>query len=100
MTGGIRPALRVLLAVVGVLAVAVAPVRAADEAGRIEFWLDRPLPEDVAEGIEIPIGVMVWDAEEQALISGNPPFVRLSPASGGAEPSMVILVEDWSGHYG
>ena len=100
MTGGIRLALRVLLAVVGVLTLAAAPVRAADDQGHIEFWLDRPLPEDVAEGIEIPVGVMVWDVEEQALVSDNPPFVRLSPASGDAEPSMVTLVEDWTGHYG
>ncbi|HEU5203968.1 MAG TPA: hypothetical protein VFU17_06685 [Candidatus Limnocylindrales bacterium] len=100
MTGGIRPASRALLAVVGVLAVAVAPVRAADAEWRIELWLDRPLPDDVAVGIEIPIGVMVWDVDEQALVSGNPPFVRLNPASGDAEPSMVTLVEDWNGHYG
>jgi hypothetical protein len=86
--------------VVGVLAVAVAQVQAADEERRIEFWLDRPLPDDVAVGIEVPIGVMVWDVEERALVSDNPPFVRLNPASGDAEPSMVILVEDWSGHYG
>lgn len=100
MTGGTRPVLRVLLAVVGVVSVAAAPVRAATDERRIEFWLDRPLPEEVAEGIQIPIGVMVWDVEEQALISDNPPFVRLSSRSGDAEPSMVTLVEDWTGHYG
>jgi hypothetical protein len=100
VTGGIRHALRVLPVVVGVLAVTAAPVHAADDEDRIEFWLDRPLPDDVAVGIEIPIGLMVWDVEEQALISDNPPFVRLNPASGDAEPSMVTLVEDWNGHYG
>jgi hypothetical protein len=91
--------MRVLLAVVAVLTLAAAPVRAADDDGRIEVWLDRPLPDDVAVGIEISIGLMVWDVEEQALISDNPPFVRLSPASGDAEPSMVTLIEDWTGHY-
>jgi hypothetical protein len=82
------------------LARMAAPIHAADGDPALELWLDRPLPEDVAEGIEVPIGLMVWDVEGQQLISDNPPFVRLTPATGDVEPTMVTLVEDWNGHYG
>jgi hypothetical protein len=96
----IRRAFGAVLAAACVLALAVTPLHAAAAEPPLEFWLDRPLPEDVAEGIEIPIGLMVWDVQAQQLISDNPPFVRLNPAEGDAEPSMVTLVEDWNGHYG
>ena len=63
MTGGFRRAFRALVAAAGLLALAAAPLHAAEEVPRLEFWLDRPLPEDVAQGIEIPIGLMVRDVE-------------------------------------
>jgi hypothetical protein len=100
MTGGIPRAFGAFLAAAGLLALAAAPLHAAEEDPQLEIWADRPLPEDVAEGIEIPIGLMVWDVQGQDLISDNPPFVRLKPAEGDAEPSTVTLVEDWNGHYG
>ena len=101
MSAGHRRAIATFLAAVTVLALSAPPVHAADakEDRPLELWLDRPLPEDVAEGIEIPIGMMVWDRVGNALVTDNPPFVRIIPASGDAEPSMVSLVEDWSGHY-
>ena len=100
MTGGIRRALGAILVAACGLGLAAAPLNAAESEPRLEVWLDRPLPEDVAEGIEIPIGLMVWDAQGQELVSDNPPFVRVNPAEGDAEPSMVMLAEDWTGHYG
>jgi hypothetical protein len=100
VTARIRRALAALTVPAVLLAIAATPIRAADDDPRFEFWLDRPLPEDVAEGIEIPIGLMVWDPAGQQLIANNPPFIRLKPAAGDAEPSMTTLVEDWNGHYG
>lgn len=102
MTTRSRRAFGAVLVAGCVLALTTAPLHAADDEQNppLEFWLDRPLPEDVAEGIEIPIGLMVWDVHGEQLISDNPPFVRLKPAEGDAEPSMVTLVEDWNGHYG
>jgi hypothetical protein len=101
MTAGPRRAIATFLAGVMVLVISATPVHAADgeEDRALELWLDRPLPEDVAEGIEIPIGMMVWDRLGHALLTDNPPFVRILPATGDAEPSMISLVEDWSGHY-
>jgi hypothetical protein len=99
MTAGRRRALAGFLACLAVFWIAASPLRAADEDRPLELWLDRPLPQDVPAGTEIPIGLMVWDTQAQAFVTDNPPFVRLHPAAGDAEPSQVTLVEDWRGHY-
>jgi len=101
VTTRIRRAFVALLLASCVLGLATAPLRAADaeEAPALELWLDRSLPEEAAEGVEIPIGLMVWDVNGGQLMADNPPFIRLRPAAGDAEPSMVTLVEDWNGHY-
>jgi hypothetical protein len=101
MRAGRRRALVGIITCLAVFLSAAAPLRAADdgEDRPLELWLDRPLPEDVPAGTEIPIGVMVWDTLAHDLVRNNPPFVRLNPAEGDGEPSMVTLVEDWSGHY-
>jgi hypothetical protein len=101
MTAGHRRALVAILAVEAVIAFAAVPAHAADadEDRPLELWMDRPLAEGVPAGTELPIGLMVWDTLAQDLTSGNPPFVRIQPAEGNAEPSLVTLVEDWRGHY-
>lgn len=101
MRAGHRRALAGFVACLALLVFAAAPLHAADdgEDRPLELWLDRPLPEDIPAGTEIPIGLMVWDTLAHDLVRNNPPFARLRPAEGNAEPSLVTLVEDWSGHY-
>jgi hypothetical protein len=89
MTAGHRRALAGFLTCVAVFWIAASPLHAADKDRPLELWLDRPLPQDVPAGTEIPIGLMVWDPLAQALITDNPPFVRLHPAAGDAEPAQV-----------
>ena len=76
------------------------PLHAADsENPPWVAWLDHPLPQDAEPGSSIEVGLMLWDNDGQEPIAHFPPFIRLHPATGDAEPSMVGLVEDWSGHY-
>ena len=96
MTAGPRRALATFLAAVTVLVISATPMHAADgeEDRPLELWLDRPLPEDVAEGIEIPIGMMVWDRLEQALVTDNEltlpearEYSSRQPRTGAAPPA-------------
>jgi hypothetical protein len=79
---------------------AAAPAHAADaEIPAWVAWLDHPLPTDAEAGSQLDVGLMLWDNESREPIAQFPPFVRIHPATGDAEPSMAGLVEDWSGHY-
>jgi len=67
---------------------------------RIEAWLDRPLPVNVAPGSAIEVGAMLWSGgSEAARFVGTSIFVRAHPATGDAEPTTSNARQDWRGHY-
>ncbi len=95
-----RRALGAAIAVLSVWVAVAAPLRAADvENPPWVAWLDHAIPTDAEPGSQIEVGLMLWDNEGREPIAQFPPFIRIHPATGDAEPSMVGLVEDWSGHY-
>ena len=67
---------------------------------RIEVWLDRPLPVNVAPGSAIDVGAMLWSGGSEATrFVGTSIFVRAHPATGDAEPTTGNARRDWLGHY-
>ena len=78
------------------------PSSSADPSGEtdpgLEVWLDRPLPATGAPGSSFDLAFSIWDPGRGELAQIGDVFVRLSPATGSAEPVEAMARADWPGH--